>query len=689
MTSRLHTQLDILDIQNTLQKMDEEFDTHQFIAQYKRSYLEKYNSFVGGYKTIEAGNAQIGKFLSKYRSELGVKSLGRTTSTNMYGGKTGCEKWAKGESKSPIIVPITLHATRSLSLEYLKEYKQGGRYHDFLSYVKSEPELEFEIRMHNSVMIYCEKNLLLTVSHRNQKEDSIQMLSTQYLPDGYRLSNELKCPEDLKDIEKVKSYFSEAKSLCKGYKSHNEFIVQQWYKRAHSSFDDDILVIDMEWAPDQQHVHSSSRINVTNVDLIAVSNKPNEKGENDIFLVEVKCGLGACEGESGIQDHYEKSMEVINVDHTRHKLLADVESLILQKTELGLFSGTPVKYNFSKTPRIMFVLACTSKYDREHFSRRLEELKAEEGELIVEYPDVSSFIPLGPVKVGMHESAFKKDRRKHQTWFRENVLKLPAGKLPNWLSEQSGADLGNFVPCFKESIREAIKKRYGKILKYPALMCDMLSSRNIPWNVFVPMEEDRKAMAGLCSELIGRHDIADIVNVAIEQQSDSLRDYTAFDASIEYRTKDMKYGIIGIEVKYTEEGYSIRDSEFQRMQDFNSSYSTVTRESGCFINPDPLQFNYPDLIQIWRNHMLGIAMQIKGEINYFNSITLYPSGNLHFHSQGTHKGALDVYAQKLTAKGKSSFGYITFEDMIVLIRKYYKEEKFIEWIDYLETRYIK
>ena len=59
-----------------------------------------------------------------------------------------------------------------------------------------------------------------------------------------------------------------------------------------------------------------------------------------------------------------------------------------------------------------------------------------------------------------------------------------------------------------------------------------------------------------------------------------------------------KTGVIGIEVKYTEEGYSVGRKEFAMMQKPDSAYSVTTRDSGCFINNDPLQFNTPDFIQL-------------------------------------------------------------------------------------------
>ena len=124
------------------------------------------------------------------------------------------------------------------------------------------------------------------------------------------------------------------------------------------------------------------------------------------------------------------------------------------------------------------------------------------------------------------------------------------------------------------------------------------------------------------------------------------------------------------------------------MQDPESAYSLTTRNSGCFTNNDPLQFNTPDFIQLWRNHILGLAMLQQGNVDFFDSLTLYPSGNTHFHSYGNHIGAIEAYEELLTENGRDTFHSITYEDFFKLLRKNYNCEKYFSWLDYLETRYI-
>lgn len=602
---------------------------------------------------------------------------------------------------------------RALSSTSISKYLEGGIYYNFLQYVKADKELAFEIRTKDEVMIYCQKNLLLRISHRKNTSDYISMLNHRYYTnrkDGLKLTSLLQKPSDLQDLHKVRQYFEEAKALCKNYKSHDEFIVQQEYKTEHCSFSGDYLAIDMEWAPDQAKIPMEQRLEKTKIDLLVVCNKPNNEGLHDIYLAEVKCGLGAVEGKSGIEDHLRMSQAVINNACVRQSLLQDVKSIIKQKTQLQLFEGTPVKYNFSGRPKMMFILAYSSEHEKRSFDRIIKNLGHAGRDIKIEY--VASSTGMQPAKASYGgDSEYRKACRLHQAWFRENILKLKMGRNRSTrqgsnetaeefehrrttetdiaiLTKEDAARLMNFVPEYQEEIRNALCENRGSIPTDFGLMANMLRSEHVPWNIFVPMMTDRAAAAKCFSEILRNRDIKTIRNWKIEYAPNTIQDRTAFDVYVEYETAKGEIGVIGIEVKYTEEGYSVGKKEFYMMQNPESAYSITTRNSGCFINNDPLQFNTPDFIQVWRNHLLGLAMLQQGKADYFDSLTMYPSGNTHFHSYDDHTGVIEAYEELLTDKGKDTFHAITYEDFFNVLRKYYKSPRSLSWLEYLEKRYI-
>ena len=602
---------------------------------------------------------------------------------------------------------------RRLSSEHLSKYQEGGIYHDFLQYVKSDKELAFEIRVKDEVMIYCQKNLILKISHRKNTSDNITMLSPRYYTnrkDGLNLNAQLLEPTDLQDMAKVRQYFEDAKALCKKYKSHDEFIVQQQYKSEHNSFSGKYLAIDMEWAPDQAKIPVEYRVAKTKVDLLVVSNEPNEGGKHDVYLAEVKCGLGAVDGKSGIEDHVRMSQGIINNQYVRQNLFQDVTSIIKQKTQLQLFEGTPIKYNFSERPKIMFILANSSEYDKLSFDRIISNLGETGHDIEVEY--LASAKKVQPAKAHYGgDSDYRKACRQHQAWFRENILKLEMGRNHSTrqganetkeefehrrttetdiaiLTPSDAARLMNFVPEYHDEIGKALCDDRGKIPTDFGLMANMLRSEHVPWNIFVPMMTDLTVAAKCFSEILPHREIKNIRYWKIEYAPNTIQDKTAFDVYIEYETSRGETGVIGIEVKYTEEGYSVGNKEFAMMQNPESAYSVTTRNSECFFNNDPLQFNNPDFIQLWRNHILGLAMLQQGKADFFDSLTLYPSGNVHFHSSNCHIGVIEAYEGLLTDKGKDTFLAITYEDFFQILRGKYNNSRYLLWLKYLETRYI-
>ena len=424
----------------------------------------------------------------------------------------------------------------------------------------------------------------------------------------------------------------------------------------------------------------------------------------------MKCGLGAVEGKSGIEDHVRMSQAIINNVYVRQILLGDVTSIIKQKTQLQLFEGTPIDYTFSECPKIMFILANSSDYDKLSFNRIISNLGEAGRDIKIEY--IGSSKAAQPAKAHYGgDNDYKRACRQHQAWFRENILKLQMGRNHSTrqgtnetaeefehrrttetdiaiLTPADAARLMNFVPEYHEEIRKEFLEHRGGIPRDFGLMANMLRSEHVPYNIFVPMMTDLLTASRCFSEILPHRDIKTIRKWLIEYAPNTINDKTAFDVYVEYATSKGEKGVIGIEVKYTEEGYSVGNKEFSMMRDSQSAYSVTTRDSGCFLNNDPMQFNNPDFIQLWRNHILGLAMLQQGKADYFDSLTLYPSGNSHFHSSGSHTGTVAAYEDLLTEKGKNTFHAITYEGFFKALRKHYKSDRNLSWLDYLETRYI-
>ena len=248
---------------------------------------------------------------------------------------------------------------RTITDEHLQAYQEGGCLQKLFDVIKEDSELSFEIRMNNKVMIYYHKDRILTISYCKGKP-SIDTLSEKYYktdtppPVSFEDGDLI---QTLRDKSQLRQYFREAKRLVGRYKVGEEFEVQQNIALGNRSFSNRFVVVDMEWQLPQSDIKKEERISKTRFDLVVVDMKRNERGENDVYLGELKVGMGATGGKSGIVAHIEKTNEFMKSSKACAVLRADVERIIRQKAALGLLEGDYAGLNLSATPRMMLILA--------------------------------------------------------------------------------------------------------------------------------------------------------------------------------------------------------------------------------------------------------------------------------------------------------------------------------------------
>lgn len=174
----------------------------------------------------------------------------------------------------------------------------------------------------------------------------------------------------LKNISYLRNYFKEAKKLVYNHKVGLEFSVQQNIALGNRNFNNRFLVVDMEWQFSQAKISKTDRIGKTRIDLIIVDTQANEFGINDIYLTELKVGIGAVEGESGIIDHIKKTKAIIDKEGVCKDLKNDIESIIEIKSRLGLIEGERKVLNLSSKPKMMIILAYRGKQEKEQLEEQ-------------------------------------------------------------------------------------------------------------------------------------------------------------------------------------------------------------------------------------------------------------------------------------------------------------------------------
>ncbi|MEZ7697712.1 hypothetical protein [Prevotella jejuni] len=260
---------------------------------------------------------------------------------------------------------------RTITDEHLQAYQEGGCLQKLFDVIKEDPALSFEIRMNNKVMIYYHKDRILTISYCKGKP-SIDTLSEKYYKNATPPSVSFEdgdLIQTLRDKSQLRQYFREAKLLVGSYKAGVEFEVQQNIALGNRSFSNRFVVVDMEWQLPQSDIKKEERISRTRIDLVVVDTQKNDKGENDVYLGELKVGMDATDGKSGIDAHIEKTNKLICSPKACAVLRADVERIIRQKAALGLLEGDYAGLNLSDTPRMMLILAYRGSEEKRALER--------------------------------------------------------------------------------------------------------------------------------------------------------------------------------------------------------------------------------------------------------------------------------------------------------------------------------
>lgn len=290
---------------------------------------------------------------------------------------------------------------RNISDNHLKAYKEEkGAFKQLFSAIKEDPELSFEVRLDNEVMVYYHKDKILTTSFKRDKP-AVKILDSKY----YAPSTGRKAPsvdmQDKKNWDVVslwRKYFSEAKSLVYFYKKGAEFSVQQNIALGNQSYDNRFLAVDMEWAFAQSDIDIKDRIPRTRIDLVLVDTIPNEQGLNDIYLAELKVGTVATEGTSGTINHVEKTFKLINTEKACQDLKEDVTNIINVKKDLGIYTGTAKQFNLADKPKMMLILAYRGE---EEYKRLLKDSTAAQ--------EKAKELGMDEIKVVMHNALIKLD----------------------------------------------------------------------------------------------------------------------------------------------------------------------------------------------------------------------------------------------------------------------------------------
>ncbi len=277
-------------------------------------------------------------------------------------------------------------------------------------------------------------------------------------------------------------------------------------------------------------------------------------------------------------------------------------------------------------------------------------------------------------------------KKRHENYFPAKDRQVRASSLPgraqgHWLNESSAKEGKNFYHDYE--VYKKVKEWRKHKINIPEWFKDTVRSQHIPFNFFIPLKTEKELAIKVFNELFSLK-ITEIKKIEFEypQTKDNpLNDRTSFDVFISYTSNDKK-GFIGIEIKYTEGGYSPTKKERELINDEKSIYYKYTKESQMYLKESILWLKKNAYRQLWRNHLLAIGFAKNEKYDQFISATFFPNGNEHFVD------AIKEFEHFLTEKGKETFQGITYEDFFNTLLDHAETDKQRNWINYLTTRYL-
>ena len=226
-----------------------------------------------------------------------------------------------------------------------------------LNYIKSHKELRLEVRQKGDAFVYYQKGKALEIKNLKVDEKYGNVPNTELA-----VSN----PEEyFKLIKESIDNWLESK------KQRAEFETQQNIAISNQDESDKYIILDMEYAFEQNQIEKNSRVKRGVFDLLGI-----DKETSRIVFFEVKKGMGSTKGKSGIEEHindFEKYLFGENAKTFRTNLIKDIKNIINDKTTLGILNNFIYSDTFEKQdPELVFVFHPDKDSQIQQFSNELK-----------------------------------------------------------------------------------------------------------------------------------------------------------------------------------------------------------------------------------------------------------------------------------------------------------------------------
>lgn len=260
---------------------------------------------------------------------------------------------------------------RQLSKRFVESLTKAGVRKDMLDYITHDPELDMQLRG-DYINVYYKGGSILKIKPKSYFldemyfNDSDKMRSKYAKEDPIIHANLVKQRDDLvkflEDKGRIADYFSKAKAVMDKWALSLSDKVEFEEKKEQQEIaianrrDTDFVVLDLEYAVSSTSEYAYNGTldkKVPRFDIIAIHNER-------LVVIELKKGLGAVSGTSGVKPHMDCFDHTIGRDNDK-LFVKEMQELLRQKQAFGLLDKTlEIK---DEKPLFMFAYANESGKD--------------------------------------------------------------------------------------------------------------------------------------------------------------------------------------------------------------------------------------------------------------------------------------------------------------------------------------
>ncbi len=269
---------------------------------------------------------------------------------------------------------------RQLNDGFIKRLINGDLY-QLLNTIKEDKELALQIR-DNYINIYYKGGRILEIRPKSKRFDKNYFLHNDNSSKSAIDEGRTQLTDEVKEFDKSlisadsdpKKYFKKAKEVMdKWFKTNkNEERKEQHEQIADNTSSDDYCIIDIEYAVSSTFDYcykaptGNQNRKVPRFDIIAINR------EGQVCVIELKKGLKALEGASGLGGHLQSFER--SIARNQESFINHICTLNEQMKELGFQNREIINMN---TVKFMFAYKLSNEIDNEKEKFNLESQKQE------------------------------------------------------------------------------------------------------------------------------------------------------------------------------------------------------------------------------------------------------------------------------------------------------------------------